>query len=72
MVSHPAEVVETVGMMFTILANDSALEAVTLGENGILSKLGSGGIHISMSTIAPASAQSLAAAHEQRGLKTID
>lgn len=67
LVSHPTEVVEPGGIVFTILANDAALEAVTLGENGILSQLGAGGIHLSMSTIAPATAMKLAAAHEERG-----
>ncbi|MFB2921006.1 MULTISPECIES: NAD(P)-dependent oxidoreductase [Aerosakkonema] len=67
LVSHPADVVEPGGIVFTILANDSALEAVTGGENGILSQLGAGGIHISMSTIAPATAVKLAADHEERG-----
>ncbi|GAC1471567.1 MAG: NAD(P)-dependent oxidoreductase [Chamaesiphon sp.] len=66
-VNRPADVVEPGGLVFTILANDSALEAVTLGENGISSKLGSGGIHISMSTIAPTTAHFLAAAHSQQG-----
>lgn len=69
LVSRPADVVEPGGIVFTILANDAALEAVIQGENGILSQLGAGagGIHISMSTIAPATAVKLAAAHEERG-----
>lgn len=67
LVSRPADVVEPGGIVFTILANDAALEAITGGENGVLSQLGAGGIHISMSTIAPATAVKLAAAHEERG-----
>jgi 3-hydroxyisobutyrate dehydrogenase-like beta-hydroxyacid dehydrogenase len=50
-----------------MLANDQALEDVVLGENGILEKLGNGGIHISMSTISPTTAQNLAERHEQKG-----
>lgn len=45
LVPHPADVVEPGGIAFTILANDSALEAVIWGEKGILSQLGAGGIH---------------------------
>jgi 3-hydroxyisobutyrate dehydrogenase-like beta-hydroxyacid dehydrogenase len=50
-----------------MLANDQALEEVVLSEGGILEKLGSGGVHISMSTVAPATAQRLAQQHEQQG-----
>jgi 3-hydroxyisobutyrate dehydrogenase-like beta-hydroxyacid dehydrogenase len=38
-----------------------------LGEGGILEKLGSGGVHISMSTVSPATAGRLAQQHEQHG-----
>lgn len=66
-VKSPAEVVEPGGIVITMLANDQALEEVVLGENGILSKLGTGGIHLSMSTVSPATAQKLALAHQQQG-----
>lgn len=67
LVAHPADVVEPGGTVITMLANDQALEAVTLGETGILANLGSDGIHLSMSTIAPATAQHLAQRHDQQG-----
>lgn len=63
----PADVVEPGGIVISMLANDQALEDVVLGENGILEKLGNGGIHISMSTISPTTAQNLAERHEQKG-----
>ncbi|MBE9182105.1 NAD(P)-dependent oxidoreductase [Oculatella sp. LEGE 06141] len=66
-VSQPAEAVEPGGIVVTMLANDAALEAVVLGDNGILAKLGQGGIHLSMSTVSPATAHKLAALHEQQG-----
>jgi 3-hydroxyisobutyrate dehydrogenase-like beta-hydroxyacid dehydrogenase len=66
-VYSPAEVVEPSGVVITMLANDQALEQVVLGENGILSKLANGGIHVSMSTVSPATAQKLALAHQQQG-----
>ena len=50
-----------------MLADDQALEAVTLGDAGILAGLGEGGLHVSMSTIAPATARRLAEAHAERG-----
>ncbi|HEY9612348.1 NAD(P)-dependent oxidoreductase [Allocoleopsis sp.] len=63
----PADVVEPGGIVISMLANDQALEDVVLGENGILEKLGNGGIHISMSTISPTTAENLAERHEQKG-----
>jgi len=60
-------VVESDGIVITMLANDRALEEVVVGENGILDKLGSGGIHLSMSTVLPATAHNLAQQHERRG-----
>ena len=65
--NSPAEVVEPGGIVITMLANDQALEEVVLGENGILSKLGTGGIHLSMSTVSPATAKNLAQQHQQHG-----
>ncbi len=64
---NPANVVEPDGIAITMLSNDQALEEVVLGENGILDKLGSGGIHLSMSTVSSATAIKLAKQHEQRG-----
>lgn len=69
--TSPADAVTPGGIVFTMLANDQAVEAVCLSEAGILSRLGTGGIHVSMSTIAPATAQRLAAEHEQRGSQYI-
>ncbi len=66
-VDNPAEVVEPGNIAITMLANDQALEAVTLGNNGIVNKLGKGGIHLSMSTVSPATAKSLAEQHEKQG-----
>lgn len=63
----PADVVEPGGIVISMLANDQALEDVVLGENGILEKLGSGGVHISMSTVSPTTAEKLAQQHEQHG-----
>jgi 3-hydroxyisobutyrate dehydrogenase-like beta-hydroxyacid dehydrogenase len=67
LVDHPGDVAASSDIVITMLANDQALEAVVLGENGILNKLEAGGIHLSMSTIAPATARKLAEQHEQRG-----
>jgi 3-hydroxyisobutyrate dehydrogenase-like beta-hydroxyacid dehydrogenase len=66
-VSSPAEVVEPDGMVITMVSDDAALEDVTLGARGLLDRLGSGGIHISMSTVSPDLAHKLAKLHKQHG-----
>jgi len=52
--------------LFTMLADDAALEAVLSGEDGILAGLQAGALHISMSTIAVATAEGVAARHAER------
>ena len=49
----PAEAIAPGGVAITMLADDAAVETVTLGDNGLAARLGAGGIHVSMSTIAP-------------------
>ncbi len=66
-VFHPGEVVEPGGIVVTMVANDGALEQVTLGQDGFLARLGSNGIHLSMSTVAPATARKLADLHAKHG-----
>lgn len=61
----PDEVVKPGGIVMTMLANDDALEQVTLGANGILKHLGPGGVHISMSTVSPSIAHRMADLHAQ-------
>ncbi|WP_019143062.1 NAD(P)-dependent oxidoreductase [Noviherbaspirillum massiliense] len=64
---RPAGAVAAGGIAVTMLANDAALEAVTLGSEGILEKLGKGGLHISMSTVSPDTSRKLAASHAEHG-----
>jgi len=65
-VSRPCDVMEPGGIVVSMVANDNALESITLGEDGLLSRLGPGGVHISMSTIAPATARRLGELHAER------
>ena len=55
------------GVVFTMLADDAALESVLAGENGLVAGLGSGALHVSMSTIAVATADRIAATHRAQG-----
>lgn len=54
-------------LVFTSLANDEAVAAVVLGENGLAEGLPQGGMHISTSTISIALSERLTKAHAERG-----
>ncbi len=62
----PAEAVAAADVIFTMVADDAALETITLGEQGLLGAMRPGAIHASMSTILPATARRLAALHQAR------
>jgi 3-hydroxyisobutyrate dehydrogenase-like beta-hydroxyacid dehydrogenase len=51
----------------TMVADDAALESVTLGETGVAARLGKGGVHLSMSTVSPALSRRLAEHHARYG-----
>jgi 3-hydroxyisobutyrate dehydrogenase-like beta-hydroxyacid dehydrogenase len=53
--------------IITVLADDDAVEAVVLGDNGVLQGLAKDAVHISMSTITVALSEKLAAAHHAVG-----
>ncbi|BBX63652.1 3-hydroxyisobutyrate dehydrogenase [Mycobacterium saskatchewanense] len=54
-------------VVFTMLADDSAVEDVTLGEGGIVASLAPGATHVSSSTISVALSERLATAHAEAG-----
>ena len=60
----PLDAITLGGIVITMLPNDKVVEGVVLGEDGILRKLGKEGIHLSMSTLSPATAKKLAQAHQ--------
>lgn len=53
-------------VVFTMLANDEALEETVLGPSGILTHLKSGAIHVSCSTVSVALSTRLAQAHADK------
>lgn len=55
----------------TMVAEDSALEAVVYGAQGILAALPKGAIHVSCSTISVALAERLTADHEKAGQRFV-
>ncbi len=54
-------------VVFTMLADDGAVEAVTLGRDGIVASLPAEATHVSSSTISVALSERLAAAHAEAG-----
>lgn len=68
---RPADVVDPGGVVVSMVTGDgggevAALEAVTLGKDGILERLGPGGVHVVTSMISPARARAMADLHERR------
>jgi 3-hydroxyisobutyrate dehydrogenase-like beta-hydroxyacid dehydrogenase len=54
-------------VVFTMLSDDRAVEAVAFGDNGIVASLTPGATHVSSSTISVALSERLAAAHAEAG-----
>jgi 3-hydroxyisobutyrate dehydrogenase-like beta-hydroxyacid dehydrogenase len=63
--SSVKELVMLSDVVFTMVSDDAALNHITMGENGIAANLKEGGIHVSMSTILPATAEQLANVHSR-------
>jgi 3-hydroxyisobutyrate dehydrogenase-like beta-hydroxyacid dehydrogenase len=53
-------------VVFTMLANDTAVESVVLGPDGVLENLKPGAIHVSCSTVSVSLSVQLSQAHGQR------
>ena len=63
---QPSEAVTTGGVVVSMVANDQALEEIVRSP-GFLEQLGSGGIHLSMSTVSPTTSRKLAELHAEHG-----
>ncbi|MFM9276528.1 NAD(P)-dependent oxidoreductase [Paenibacillus jiagnxiensis] len=64
--SCPADTVTPGGIVMTLLWDDESVESIVM-SNGFLERLGTGGIHVGMSTISPEMAKKLAAIHAEHG-----
>jgi 3-hydroxyisobutyrate dehydrogenase-like beta-hydroxyacid dehydrogenase len=64
-VDRPEEIAKPGGIAVSMLANDQALESA--GGDLLADKLGRGGLHISMSTVLPATSQRLAGQYARHG-----
>ncbi len=52
-------------IVFSIVSHDAALKEITEGKSGIAANLKEGGIHVSISTILPATAKELSVLHKK-------
>ena len=59
------ELASSCDIVFSVVSNDAALKEITEGNEGIAANLKPGGIHISISTILPATAKALSQLHQQ-------
>lgn len=64
-VDRPEDVATPGGIAVTMLANDEALESA--GGEALAAALGKGGLHVSMSTVLPASSERLVAKYANHG-----
>src|ERR1035437_9518625 len=56
------------GVVFSIVADDHALDEVCMAKPSFVERLGQGGVHVSMSTVSPAISRRLAAHHAEYGV----
>lgn len=65
--SSVKELAAACDIVFSIVSDDAALKQITAGDDGIAANLKKDGIHVSISTILPATARELSALHRQHG-----
>jgi len=70
--ASPREVAQAADVVFTMVTDTAALEAVTRGPDGILAGLRRGGVLIEMSTVSPEAIRALAADAAARGAELLD
>jgi 3-hydroxyisobutyrate dehydrogenase len=68
----PRAVAEAVDVVFVMVTDSAALEAVAYAPDGLLAGLGPGKVVIDMSTVSPAASRALAAKVRERGADMVD
>jgi 3-hydroxyisobutyrate dehydrogenase-like beta-hydroxyacid dehydrogenase len=68
----PADVAAKSDVIFSIVTDAAAVEAVALGENGVLSGIAKDGIYIDMSTISPGRSRAISTAFREAGRVMLD
>jgi 3-hydroxyisobutyrate dehydrogenase-like beta-hydroxyacid dehydrogenase len=65
--ARAGDVAQPGGIVLSMLADDASLKALVTGEDALAERLAPDGIHISMSTVSPATTRELAEYHAARG-----
>ena len=68
----PREVAEKTDVIFSMVTNTKAVEAITQGVDGIIAGLGGGKIYVDMSTMSPSYSQELAEQVKATGARMLD
>lgn len=68
----PAELAARSEVVITVVTASADVEALAFGSGGLAEGFAPGSIHVDMSTIAPATARSLAARYAERGVGWVD
>ena len=71
-VGSPREAAEHASVVFSMVTDTEAVEAVTRGPDGILAGLGPGKLYVDMSTASPENSRALAADVEALGARMLD
>jgi 3-hydroxyisobutyrate dehydrogenase-like beta-hydroxyacid dehydrogenase len=66
-----ADVATPGGIVFTMVADDQALDEISTERPSFVEKLGPGGVHVSESTISPATSRRLAEHHRKFGVEYV-
>lgn len=61
------ELAEACNVIVTMVSDDKALQSISEGADGLIKNMQPGGVHISMSTILPLTAENLSKQHTQSG-----
>lgn len=69
---HPGEVAASSDVLITIVGYPADVEAIYLGEDGIIARARPGTVLIDMTTSSPALAEQIAKAASQRGIMALD
>lgn len=68
----PREVAEAADVIFSMVTDDAALEAITAGPDGILAGLAPGKVYIDMSTVSPQASRNIAKSVSDLGASMLD
>ena len=68
----PRAVADVSEVIFSMMANDDALLAVTEGDHGVMAGMTSGKVYVDMSTVSPQVSRELAARTAERGAVMLD